>query len=143
MHLIKLFIFIFASKPSSVFLQSHPQNTLYTSFQAKWRIHLSRLRFAQEIHLFRFGISVSSRFRFEIWKNKYWNKNHHPRDQHTLCVCMCVCMCASFQAKQTALTFSAQICPKMDLGLDIGKTNVKIIIGILEILYMPIIRQTK
>ena len=33
-------------------------------------------------------------------------------------------MCANFQAKQTTLTFQAQICPKMDLGLEIQKTNV-------------------
>ena len=32
-----------------------------------------------------------------------------------------MCVCANFQVKQTALTFSAQICPKMDLGLAIQK----------------------
>ena len=37
-----------------------------------------------------------------------------------------MCVCANFQAKQTALTFSAQICPKMDLGLTIQKTIVGI-----------------
>ena len=42
-------------------------------------------------------------------------------------------MCASFQAKQTALTFSAQICPKVDLGLIIQKTIVGIRISILDI----------
>ena len=31
-------------------------------------------------------------------------------------------MCTNFQAKQTALTFLAQICPKIDLGLEIQKT---------------------
>ena len=35
---MQLFIFIFSSKPCSVFLQSHPQDTLCTSFQAEWRI---------------------------------------------------------------------------------------------------------
>ena len=30
-------------------------------------------------------------------------------------------MCVNFQAKLTALTFSAQICPKMDLGLEFRK----------------------
>ena len=34
-----------------------------------------------------------------------------------------MCVCDSFQVKQTALTFSAQIFPKMDLGLAIQKTS--------------------
>ena len=34
---------------------------------------------------------------------------------------MRICVCASFQAKQTALTFSAQICPKMDLDWQFKK----------------------
>ena len=50
-------------------------------------------------------------------------------------------MCASFQAKQTALTFSAQICPKMDLGLAIQKTIVGIRISILDIPCVPIFSQ--
>ena len=45
-----------------------------------------------------------------------------------------VYMRATFQAKQTALTFSAQICPKMDLGLEIKITNVGIRISILDML---------
>ena len=44
-----------------------------------------------------------------------------------------MCVCASFQAKQAALTFSAQICPKVDLGLAIQKTVVGIRISILDI----------
>ena len=36
-----------------------------------------------------------------------------------------MCECAKFQAKQTTLTFSVQICPKVDLGLAIR--NFKII----------------
>ena len=52
-----------------------------------------------------------------------------------VCVwCVCVCVCANFQVKQIALTFSDQISPKMDLGLEIQKTNVGIGIIILEIL---------
>ena len=47
---------------------------------------------------------------------------------------MCVCVCGNFQAKQIALTFSDQISPKMDLGLEIQKPNVGIRIIILEIL---------
>ena len=48
MHLMQLFIFIFASKLCSVFLESHPQDILCTSFRAKWRI---RLEFAQKMGL--------------------------------------------------------------------------------------------
>ena len=43
-------------------------------------------------------------------------------------------MCANFQAKWTTLTFLAQICPKMYLGLETQKTNIGIRIRILEIL---------
>ena len=50
-----------------------------------------------------------------------------------MCVCVCVCVSSNFQAKQIASTFSAQICPKMDLGLEIQKANVRIRISILEI----------
>ena len=49
-------------------------------------------------------------------------------------MCVCMCVCASFQAKQKAFTFSDQIYPKMDLGLEIRKTKVEISIIILEIL---------
>ena len=38
---------------------------------------------------------------------------------------MRMCVCSNFQAKQTALTFSAQICPKMDLGLAVQKTIIR------------------
>ena len=44
-----------------------------------------------------------------------------------------MCVCANFQAKQTALTFSAQTCPKMDLGLIIQKAVAGIRISILDI----------
>ena len=36
------------------------------------------------------------------------------------------CACANFQVKQIALTFLSQIFQKMDLGLEISKTNVGI-----------------
>ena len=39
--------------------------------------------------------------------------------------------------------FSTQICPKMDLGFEIQKTNVAIRTSILEILCIPIFKQTK
>ena len=42
------FIFIFASKPSSVSLQSHPEDILCTSFYAKWRTQLFRLKFVSK-----------------------------------------------------------------------------------------------
>ena len=53
-----------------------------------------------------------------------------------------MCRCAKFQAKQTALTFSVQICPKMDLESAIQKTNVGIKIGIAKMPCMPIFRKT-
>ena len=52
-------------------------------------------------------------------------------------------VCPSFQTKQTALTFSAQICPKVDLGLAIQKTIVEIRISILDIPYVLIFSQNE
>ena len=54
-----------------------------------------------------------------------------------------MCMCASFQTKQTALTFSVQICSKVDLELAIQKTIVGIKISILNIPCVPIFSQNK
>ena len=51
------------------------------------------------------------------------NKIHHPRDT----------ICANFQKKQKTFTLLAQICPKMNLELEIQKTNVGIRITILEV----------
>ena len=39
---------------------------------------------------------------------------------------------------ETALTYSAQICPKLDLELKIQKNNVGIKLSILDIPYVPI-----
>ena len=50
-------------------------------------------------------------------------------------------MCTNFQAKQTTLTFLAQICPKMDLGLEIQKTNVGIRISIIKLPCVPVFRK--
>ena len=50
-------------------------------------------------------------------------------------------MCAKFQKNWTALIFSAQVCPEIDLGLEIKKINVGIRINILEIPCVPILRQ--
>ena len=47
-------------------------------------------------------------------------------------------MCANFQSKQTTVTLLTQTCPKMDLELEIHKTNVVIRIGILKKLCGPI-----
>ena len=58
-----------------------------------------------------------------------------------VCVCVSVCVCANFQAKQTSLTFSAQICPKICFRLEIQKTNVGIRIRILDIPCVPIFSQ--
>ena len=52
-------------------------------------------------------------------------------------------VCASFQAKQTALTLSAQIRQKMDLELAIRKTIVGIRISILDIPCAPIFSQNE
>ena len=55
-----------------------------------------------------------------------------------------MCVCANFQAKQTALTFSVHICPKMDLGLAIQKNIVGIkISSILDIPCVPIFSQNE
>ena len=59
--------------------------------------------------------------------------NKHPRDT----------MCANFQAKQTNLTFLAQICPKMDFWLEIHKTNAGIRISIIEIPCVTIFKQNE
>ena len=48
-HVIKLFIFVFSSKPGSAFLQSHPQDTLCSSLQAKRKIQGFRFIFVQKI----------------------------------------------------------------------------------------------
>ena len=70
---------------------------------------------------------------FMFWNSENYcrNKNQHPQDT----------MCANFQAKRTTSSFLAQICPKMDSGLEIQKTNVGIRISILEIPCVPIFRQ--
>ena len=50
-------------------------------------------------------------FRVGNSENEFWNKNQHRQDA----------MRASFQEKQTFLTFSAQICPKINFGVGISK----------------------
>ena len=42
---------MFSSKLCSAFLQSHPQDTMCTSFQAKMRIQNFRLKFVQKMNL--------------------------------------------------------------------------------------------
>ena len=64
---------------------------------------------------------------------KPWNNNQHPWDT----------ISANFCVNQTTLTFLAQICPKMNLGLQLQKTNVGIRISILQIPGVPIFRQDK
>ena len=55
-----------------------------------------------------------------------------------------MCVCASFQTKQTALPFPAQICPKMDLGLENQKKNtVGIRISVADIPCEPIFSQNE
>ena len=50
-------------------------------------------------------------------------------------------LCANFQAKRTTLYFSNQICPEMELGLEIQKANIWMKVNVLEILCVPIFRQ--
>ena len=89
------------------------------------------------------------------WKLGFSNKDQRPQDT----------LSANFQEKRKTLNFSAQICPKMeleleiqktnvgtslnfliqawpgmDLGLEIRKTNVEIKISIIEIPCVPIFR---
>ena len=54
-----------------------------------------------------------------------------------------MCGFAKFQAKQTTLTFSVQICPKIDLGLGIQKATVRIRISIVKMPCMPIFRKNE
>ena len=54
-----------------------------------------------------------------------------------------MCVCANFLAKQRALTFSAQICPKMDLWLVSLKNIVEIRISIFNIPCVPIFTQNE
>ena len=58
---------------------------------------------------------------------------------------MYLCLRVNFEAKKKkiALTFSAQIFPKMDLGLVIQKTIVVIRISILDIPGVPIFSQNE
>ena len=71
-------------------------------------------------------------FRVGNSKNYCRNKNQHP--QYT--------MCANFQSKWITLNFSAQICPKKDLGFETEKNNVGIRINIIGTLCVPIFGQT-
>ena len=54
-----------------------------------------------------------------------------------------MCVCANFQAKQTTLNFSAEICPKMDLGSAIQKAIIGTRISILDLPCVPILSQNK
>ena len=49
-------------------------------------------------------------------------------------------MCAKFQEKRKTLIFLTQICPKVDLELEIQKTDVRTRISILEIPYVSIFK---
>ena len=142
---MQLFIFIFSSKPCSVCLQSHPQDTLCTSFQAKWRIQVFWLKFVQKMDLGLEFQKTNLRIRISILKIWVWNlrKLISKWELTSSRYCVRMCVCANFQTKQTALTFSAQICPKMDLGLAIQKTIVGIRISILDIPCVPIFSQNE
>ena len=113
---MQFFIFIFPSKSSSVSLQSHPEDTLCTNFQTKWRIQ------------FLTQICPKNGFRFGILKNKAQNKNQDPRDlglkfEKTnveirisilgiLGAHMCVCQ---FSSKTNSFDFFSPNLPKNEL----------------------------
>ena len=65
-------------------------------------------------------------------ENYCQNKNQHPRST----------ICANLQSKWTALKFSAQICPKKNLGFETEKNNVGIRINIVQTICVPICSQT-
>ena len=72
-----------------------------------------------------------NRFRVGNWVNECRNKNQHPRDTKR----------ADFQPKWTNLIFLAHICPHMDLGFKIQKTNCGTRISIVEIPWVPMFRE--
>ena len=77
---------------------------VFASFQAKQ----AALTFSA--HLPKSGSRVGNS------ENYCWNKNQHHQDA----------MHANFHEKQTTLTFSAQICSKMDFGVEISKLSTRI-----------------
>ena len=107
-HLIQLFIFIFSSKPGSVFLQSHPpQDTLCTSFQVKWKTQGFRFKFVQKKDL----------------RSKFQTKNQYPQDlglkfektniEIKINICEIVCMCVSiFRQNKQLLLFQPKFAQK-------------------------------
>ena len=79
-----------------------------------------------------FGPNLSKKdFRVGMGEKRCRNKNQHCRDT----------LCTNFQPNWITLTFLALICPKMDLGLDIQKTNFGIRIGIVKMSCVPIFRK--
>ena len=71
--------------------------------------------------------------RVENSENECRNKNQHSRET----------LCAIFWGKRTTLNFLVQICPKVDLGMEIQKTNFGIKISIFETRCVPILRQSE
>ena len=157
---MQLLIFIFASKSPSVSLQSHPEDTVCTSFQTKWKIQLFLLKFAQKMdlgfknqHHRNLSLKLEKtniKIRISILE-KLSPSSLSPLSLSlsplslslSLSFSLSLYVRANYQAKQTVLTFSAQICSKLDLRLEVQKTNIRIRISILEILYILIFRQNK
>ena len=52
-------------------------------------------------------------------------------------------MCANFQSKWTTLTFSTQICPKIDFDFEIQIANAGIRLSIPEIPCVPILKKNR
>ena len=94
-HLMQLFIFNFSSKHGSVFLQSHSQDTLCTSFQAKWKIQGFQFKFLQKMDLGLKFQKTNLKIRINIFE--------------ILCVYVRVCQ---FSGKTNSFEFSSANLPK-------------------------------
>ena len=107
----------------------HPRYTMCANFPSKW----TTLNFSGQIW-------PKKDLEFEIEKN---NVGIRINIIETFCVSIFSQTALTFLAQQqfTALTFLAQISPKMDLGSDIQKTNVGIRISIVKMPCAPILRQ--
>ena len=140
---MQLFIFIFSSKPCSVFLQSHPQDTLCTSFQEKWRIQVFWLKFVQKIDLSLKFQKTNLTIRISILKIWIWNLSNIKKSNIEIRInifeCLYVRVCRFPGKTNTFDVFS----PKMDLGLTIQKTIVRIRASILDIPCVPIFSQNE
>ena len=95
-------------------------------------VHVRVCQFSGKTNSFDFFSPNLPKNGFRIDNSENYCRNKNPR----------YTMRANFQSKWTTLNFSAQICPKKDLGFETEKNNVGIIINIVETLCVPIFNQT-